>query len=296
VRASLAGTDINEKPRVIAVALLTMVLAAVTSLAMDALGLAWVWTAILRLPFWTGLAAAIALWGGIMLVLMNAPRAAVFLARLLWRCAPACVSALVRIIVLAGRAVAGGAAAAASFAMRVLGAIARMLEPFYIALLMMAEPLLAALAPIIAPLREAWRRTALPAAGLARRLWRAVGPPLFARAASAWDRASYEWTLWRAYRREFRGRFGSYREFKGAFEAKERADARQQSPPPAPDPFAAACKALGLPADGNFSEREFKARYRALMKEVHPDIAGPNERAARVTAASVTIKKRKGWS
>jgi DnaJ family protein C protein 19 len=40
---------------------------------------------------------------------------------------------------------------------------------------------------------------------------------------------------------------------------------------------------------------DLTARYRALIKQVHPDIAGPNDIARRVTAARDLITARRGW-
>lgn len=161
-------------------------------------------------------------------------------------------------------------------------AVARALEPYRIGFWMIAEPVLA---PILVPLCN---------------LRRCTITPLLARAALLRQRISLDWTLWRAYRREFRGSFASFREFKRAFNARMSSSAngsqRSGPPPPPRDPFAAACEVMGLPAHGNFTEAEFKARYRALMKQFHPDIAGPNKRAAEVNAASMQIRKRKGWS
>jgi hypothetical protein len=65
--------------------------------------------------------------------------------------------------------------------------------------------------------------------------------------------------------------------------------------PPADDPFTAACKLLGLPEAGGFSQAEFKARYQTVIKAVHPDAIGPNALASQVNEARDVIKARKGW-
>lgn len=109
----------------------------------------------------------------------------------------------------------------------------------------------------------------------------------------AWQAAlTQERALRRAYRKEFKGHYPSYRAFRAAFDAK---GAEQGDAVPAADPFRAACAALGLREDGAFSQDEFKARYRAAMKANHPDIAGANDRAAALNAAAATIRKRKDW-
>jgi hypothetical protein len=105
---------------------------------------------------------------------------------------------------------------------------------------------------------------------------------------------------------EFRGGYRSFREFRRDFEgggaksqAKPESGPRPEPPkqePPKPDPFAAACRLLGLPENGSFTAADLKTRYRALMKGLHPDIAGPNELAVQINAACTLIRTRKGWS
>jgi hypothetical protein len=310
--ATLVGSDIRETPRVIGLILMTIAVMAGTSFATDFLGLWWVWHFIDRLPFWTGLAASLALWGGVMLLCLQGPRLVHSLALLLWQRGPAAVIAIVRAGGFAstavGRALRTLCGGAVLRLMPLFTAIAVALEPFRMGLMLMAEPLLVALAPVLGPLRNQLRSAVSPLIALARwacfsalpGLWRRAVSPVIARAVRLAQALQFEWMLWRTYRAEFRGAFASYREFKREFNARMNASSsgseRNDPPAPAPDPFAAACKVMGLPAGGKFTEAEFKTRYRALMKEVHPDIAGPNERAAQVNAASMEIKKRKGWS
>ena len=305
--ATLADNDIRETPRVVGLILLTIAVVSGTSFALDFLGLWWVWQFIYGLPFWTGLAASLALWGGVMLLCLHGPRMLRELARLLCQHGPAAVIAIAR---TCGFALAAGTrtlcavwAGACSRLTPLIAAIAVMLEPCRMGLLLMAEPLLVKLAPVLKPLGKVWRSAMAVAAVLEplRGLWRNRLSPLFGRAELLRQQIQFEWRLWRTYRAEFRGIFASYREFKSEFNARMNGGTsgpQRDEPPaptPAPDPFAAACKVMGLPTDGNFTEAEFKARYRALMKKVHPDIAGPNERAAQVNAASMLIKERKGW-
>lgn len=116
-----------------------------------------------------------------------------------------------------------------------------------------------------------------------------------------------EQELRRLYREEFRGEFRSFREFKRHFESggQDSAGSEQKSgnesaqrerEAPKADPFAAACRLLGLSENGAFSQAELKERFRTLMKGIHPDVAGPNELAIQVNTACTLIRKRKGWS
>lgn len=50
---------------------------------------------------------------------------------------------------------------------------------------------------------------------------------------------------------------------------------------------------LGL--NQNYGSQELTNRYRALMKQVHPDVAGPNDIARRLTEARDLIRGRRGW-
>jgi hypothetical protein len=113
------------------------------------------------------------------------------------------------------------------------------------------------------------------------------------RKAAAWVRK--ERKLRRAYRDEFQAHFPNYRAFRAHYEAVGRKD-KAAAAPSAEDAFMAACNLFGLPENGVFNEAELKARYRSLMKRIHPDIAGANDRAAAANAARKLIKERKGWS
>jgi hypothetical protein len=316
--ATLADSGGRETPRVLAIIAMTLAAMAGTTAALDFLGLNRVWEIVYRLPFWQGLALCAALWGGVIVLCLRLPRIIRAVATLLRTLVPVVVAALARSFLAApgivvrtvSAAVAPviamlritGRAAAAAFAplavpLRVAGRIA---EPYRLGFWMIAQPVLepalhalrGALSPLLVLAR--WLiLAALPA------LWQRGLSPLIGRAAALAQTLLFEWKLWRTYRAEFRGAYASYREFKSALNARMYSDAQnaQQDapPPPARDPFAAACETMGLRADGQFTEAEFKARYRALMKKVHPDIAGPNARAAEVNAAHMLIKKRKGW-
>lgn len=77
---------------------------------------------------------------------------------------------------------------------------------------------------------------------------------------------------------------------------QQRRQKERDKPVPSPrDPFKEACVLLGLAPDGSFTQAEFKQRYTAMMKAVHPDILGQNGIAAQVNEARITIKQRKGW-
>lgn len=113
-----------------------------------------------------------------------------------------------------------------------------------------------------------------------------------------------EQELRRLYREEFRSEFSSFREFRqhfnngGGAQADPNAGAKEQARDETPkaDPFASACRLLGLPENGAFTAADLKKRFLALIKGVHPDVAGPNELAAQINAANSLIRKRKGWS
>lgn len=141
-----------------------------------------------------------------------------------------------------------------------------------------------------------------------------------------WDQAQARTNLWlqgwrearekrRLYREEFRADFKTFRDFEryfddpdsyGAdddgFETETEAEAEAESgrdyePEPAnPDAFTAACRLLGLPEDGSFTQEELKKQYRAAVFRTHPDRGGSNELVMDVNGANATIRMRKGWS
>jgi hypothetical protein len=102
---------------------------------------------------------------------------------------------------------------------------------------------------------------------------------------------------------DVKDQFGSYEDFRAAFDGREAGDAgaqddvrtEEQAAPDPVDEFAAACEVLGLAADGAFTQAVFKARYRKLMKESHPDITGDAATATKLNEARDLIKSRKGW-
>lgn len=298
---TLAGSDIREAPRVIRLMLLTLGVIGGTSFLIHKLGLGWVWGFIHGLPFWLGFGLSAALWGAIILLLLNLPHIA-RAAMKLFRQVPVLIRALARTALSAAVFTCRAIVAALAPALTVLAALARIAEPFRIGLMLIAEPIFATLAPVLDPVRKLWRSALALGAVLdrLRDLWRSLVMPLVSRVTDFHASLRFEWTLWRTYRAEFRGAYASYWEFKSALKARMYSDANasQQGDPPPPDrdPFASACEVMGLPPDGSFTESQFKARYRALMKEVHPDVAGPNKRAAEVNAASMLIRERKGWS
>ena len=113
--------------------------------------------------------------------------------------------------------------------------------------------------------------------------------------------------LRRVYREEYADEFRSFQEFKRQFDAaddepEEEEKAQSNSDQGSGenrkqdvDPFKAACQLLGLADDGGFSQSDLKQRYRALMKGVHPDVAGQNGLAAQINSANALINERKGW-
>ena len=292
--STLTDSDIKEKPRVIAVSTLTLAVIAGTYFGLDALGLAWVWYRIHQLPFHLGLAASIALWGSVLFTLLKVPIfAALFLtgvARLCLAFPSAAGQAAKRAIRTLGRA----ARLTYAFAVIITAPVVSMFGPVLAGIWLIVRPLLPVLEPVLYALHRLWSVTGQPLVEKALIVWFVLIVPSIEFLNRLWNRASLEWTLLRAYRREFRGAFKSYRELRKAFDESSVNDDAQT--PPAPDLFVAACRALGLPESGKFTKREFKTQYRSLLKEVHPDIAGPNKRAAEINAAIDIIKERKGWS
>jgi hypothetical protein len=126
---------------------------------------------------------------------------------------------------------------------------------------------------------------ALPVRIPCRIFWDAYVAPRLERRQNAELRGMYE---------RVRDLYGSYEEFVRSFEngAKESAAAPEAG---SADPFRAACRTLGLPEAGGFSQAEFKARYQTMIKAVHPDAIGPNALASQVNEARDLIKARKGW-
>lgn len=61
------------------------------------------------------------------------------------------------------------------------------------------------------------------------------------------------------------------------------------------DAYADALVMLGLPANGAFTNAQFKAAYRQRMKEVHPDITGDQTLACQLNDARDIVLARKGW-
>lgn len=108
---------------------------------------------------------------------------------------------------------------------------------------------------------------------------------------------------------EYRDRFKTFREFKDAFhqQGQEQAgdgerepDGRKEpgysEPSRSSDPFIDACRLLGLPEDGGFSETDLKLRHGRLMSGLHPDKGGSDPLMAQINVARDVIRARKGWT
>src|SRR5690606_23752829 len=93
------------------------------------------------------------------------------------------------------------------------------------------------------------------------------------------------------YREEFYQAYGSYAEFRRAFYGED--DGEQQQTPDAPGSLEEAFALFGLPA--SCDQSSFETRYRELIKQVHPDRAGPNGLATRLNEARALIRTQKGW-
>lgn len=258
----------SEKGRVIGLIFQTVAVVVLTAVVFDAFG---VWHALglhRTTPFAHG-AGLIALWTGTMVALARIRdilRAVAALPGLVLRMAGHVLSYPFRFLRRAGATALGilSSGTAAQIAMAVLW-----------------------------PLPAAWREAIV----LGARLRLAQGWPraaaAFARLRAIRDALARELALRRAYYREFRRQFPSYRAFRDYFDALERVDREASAKV---DAFRVACRLFGLPDNGNFTPVEFKARYRALMKTIHPDVAGSEARAVQANQASETIKAEKGWS
>lgn len=268
--AHLGDTDLSEKGRVILLTAATSGVVVLTSLVLHAADALWVFVAMDEQSTSVRAGLHLALWGGVMLALsrirqiLRAVRTgASGAARLLITLPLNLIRFAFRTVVFSCR-----------FAFGVVPALLRLVLGGGYDLIAMRVRI--ACDPAF-QIRDGLMRRIAPA--IARlRAWQA---------AFAQERA-----LRRAYRKEFKGHYPSYRAFRAAFDAK---GAEQHDAVPAADPFRAACAALGLREDGAFSQDDFKARYRAAMKANHPDIAGANDRAAAINAAAATIRKRKDW-
>lgn len=245
--------ELSEKGRVLVAALFTLAVLTGLAAAIDGLGLSGVWLWIHGLAEPQRIGATMALWGGAMLAIVQAPR------------------------------VAGLAGSAALFLARAGTGLAGTL---------VFGALRCAIVIICALPGAAFG----PACDLGLLRGQLSWAGAIERTALLRQRMGQEWTLWRAYRGEFRGQFSSYRAFRRRFAGGARSAGAGARTAARADDFTAACRLIGLPEDGRFGEEALKARYRALMKELHPDRGGSNARAAQVNAACALIKKRKEWS
>jgi hypothetical protein len=97
------------------------------------------------------------------------------------------------------------------------------------------------------------------------------------------------------YKKEFAGEFASFGQFRRYYRwvnAQEFTDPRKPLSVSS-DGFRDAVAFLGLP--NGFDEKALTSRFGVLMKQVHPDIAGPNDIARRLNEARDIIRARKGW-
>ena len=138
-------------------------------------------------------------------------------------------------------------------------------------------------------------------------LLRLAGGFLSRSAADLWRRATRRIReaieLRRVYLEEYRDQFGSFREFKEAFDAANRDDdaagQNDHASDGGPDGgrktdlFATALLIFGLPR--KFTRADLTRRYREMMKSAHPDVGGSHEHAATINWAHNLIKERMSW-
>jgi hypothetical protein len=148
--------------------------------------------------------------------------------------------------------------------------------------------------------RLAANLTDLARAGLMALLRLALAPFAYAWGSfHAWAIAPHaerfrQWRELRALYAQVRDQFASFEEFRRAFEGGGEQQ-QQEQPAPEEDRFTKACRLLGLPEDGSFTQAQFKTRYRERMKTAHPDANGSSALAAELNQARDLIKSRKGW-
>jgi hypothetical protein len=97
------------------------------------------------------------------------------------------------------------------------------------------------------------------------------------------------------YRREYTGDFPSFERFLAFYRhvsSEGYVDPRQPFKMSA-DPLKDAEALLGL--EIGYTAQDLTSRYRALMRQMHPDIAPPNDIARRITDARDIIIAAKGW-
>lgn len=263
------GDAASEKGRVIGLIFQTMGFIVLTAIVFDAFG---IWHALglhLTTPFVRG-ASLLALWTGVMVAfarIRDILRFAAALPGLVLRVAVPVVSYPLRIL--------RWAAAAA------------------LNILPSKETAVLVLRAVLWPLPAAWREALIFGALLFLERVGRLLERAHVRLRALRDALARELALRRAYFREFRHQFPSYRAFRAYVEALERADHEAAAKGNA---FRDACCIFGLPENGSFTQAEFKARYRALMKTIHPDVAGSESQAVQANQASAAIKTEKGWS
>jgi hypothetical protein len=123
--------------------------------------------------------------------------------------------------------------------------------------------------------------------------------PLHVGITRQWDKWTGELGERRAvkviYKREFAAEFPSFSQFLRYYRW---VNAQDYSDPRKPltasgDGYKDALSFLGL--NDAFDRAALNSRFGLLMKQVHPDIAGPNDIARRLTEAREIIRARKGW-
>lgn len=137
-------------------------------------------------------------------------------------------------------------------------------------------------------------------------LWRAVADAISDALSALQQRLNEDKNLRALWKKEYRDQFKTFKEFKDAFhrgygpqsndgEESRSGDSPFANAPDQPDPFARACRVIGLPDSGAFTKEELDHKWHRYMTVVHEDKNGSKELATLINTSRDLIKKQKGW-
>ncbi|MBE0626423.1 MAG: hypothetical protein IH606_16605 [Burkholderiales bacterium] len=137
-------------------------------------------------------------------------------------------------------------------------------------------------------------------------LWRAVADWASGVLTGLQDWLDEDKGLRALWQKDYRDQFKTFKEFKEAFhhgygpqsndgEESRSGDSAFRKAPDEPDPFAYACRVIGLPDTGAFTKEELDQKWHRYMSVVHEDKKGSKELATLINTSRDLIKKQKGW-